>query len=179
MALAACLLGCSPKFDWRVVQSNQGAYSAMYPGKPTSATRDIEVAGKRLPMTMQAARVDDTLFAVGVIALGHDDAELRAQALAVMQSGLLANLQDAAAAAPTVRTVALTSATQPPVALQGVELEASGTTSQDHTPRRLTARLVAVGAHAYQAVVLESGNDARKPKPQEQIEQFFSGFHPF
>jgi hypothetical protein len=63
--------------------------------------------------------------------------------------------------------------------MEGVELQVSGVSPQDQSPRRLTARLVAVGTRAYQAVVLESGDAARDQRQAEQVEQFLTGFHPY
>ncbi|KAF7963640.1 hypothetical protein AWV80_07625 [Cupriavidus sp. UYMU48A] len=178
--LAMALLGaCSPRYDWRTIQSGEGGYAALYPGKPTSAARDVAIAGHKLPMTMQAARVDDTLFAVGVVTLPADDAELRREALAAMQSGLLANLGVHPGDPARTRAVTIQSADQPARPLDGVEVEVSGVSPQDQSPRRLTARLVAVGTRAYQAVVLESGEGARDQRHAEQIEQFLGGFHPY
>ncbi|MGF2507827.1 hypothetical protein ACQUWY_19585, partial [Ralstonia pseudosolanacearum] len=69
----ALLLACSPRYDWRTVQSAEGGYSVDYPGKPTAEARPVIIAGQRLPMTMQAASIDGTLFAVGVVELPADD----------------------------------------------------------------------------------------------------------
>lgn len=177
-AALLALCGCSPRYDWRTIQSGDGAYAALYPGKPTSAARDVAIAGRKLPMTMEAARVDDTLFAVGVVTLPADDEALRREALAAMQAGLLANL-GTASGEPHARPVTVMSADRPGRPLAGVELQASGVSPQDQSPRRLTARLVAVGTRAYQAVVLESGDAARDASQAEQVEQFLGGFHPF
>ena len=54
----ALLLACSPRYDWRTVQSAEGGYSVDYPGKPTAEARPVIIAGQRLPMTMQAASTD-------------------------------------------------------------------------------------------------------------------------
>ncbi|MGT2430995.1 hypothetical protein ACU4HD_24220 [Cupriavidus basilensis] len=83
------LIACSPRYDWRTIQSNEGAYAALYPGKPSGAAREVAIAGRKLPMTMDAARIDETLFAVGVVTLPADDAALRQAALESMQAGLL------------------------------------------------------------------------------------------
>jgi hypothetical protein len=176
--LAFALCACSPRYDWRTIQSGEGAYAALYPGKPTSAARDVTIAGRKLPMTMEAARVDDTLFAVGVVTLPADDEALRREALAAMQAGLLANL-GTPSGEPRARPVTMMSADRPGRPLAGVEVQASGVSPQDQSPRRLTARLVAVGTRAYQAVVLESGDAARDARQAEQVEQFLGGFHPF
>jgi len=178
-ALVLFIAACSPRYDWRTVLSNEGGYAALYPGKPTAATREVAIAGRHLPMTMEAARVDDTLFAVGVLTLPDDDAGQRSEALAAMQAGLLANLGVHAGEAPRARHVKVMSAAQPPLALDGVELEVAAVSPQDQSPRRLTARLVASGRHVYQAVVLEAGDAARDRRQSEQVAQFLDGFHPF
>lgn len=175
LALAAC----SPRYDWRTILSSEGGYTALYPGKPTSAARDVTIAGRQLPMTMEAARIDDTLFAVGVVTLPEDDVALRKQALESMQAGLLANLGAHPAEPARTRAVTIMSAAQPPVALDAVEVQVTGISPQDKSPRRLTARLVASGKHVYQAVVLEAGDAARDQRQAEQVEQFLTGFHPY
>ncbi|MBV8273400.1 MAG: hypothetical protein JO067_14120 [Cupriavidus sp.] len=178
-ALLLALAGCSPRYDWRTIVSNDGQYAAMYPDKPTSAERDVAIAGRKLPMRMEAARIDNTLFAVGVVTLPGDDAELRREALASMQAGLVANLGAHPDTPARSRQVTVMSAAQRPVALEGVEVSVAGVSPQDKSPRRLTARLVASGARVYQAVVLEAGDAARDTRQAEQVDQFLTGFHPF
>jgi len=178
-ALLLALAGCSPRYDWRTIVSNDGQYAAMYPDKPTSAARDVAIAGRKLPMRMEAARIDNTLFAVGVVTLPGDDAELRREALASMQAGLVANLGAHPDSPARSRPVTVMSAAQPPVALDGVEVSVAGVSPQDKSPRRLTARLVASGARVYQAVVVEAGDAARDARQAEQVDQFLTGFHPF
>lgn len=177
--LATLLAACSPRYDWRTTLSSEGAYTALYPARPTGAARDVAIAGRKLPMTMEAARIDDTLFAVGVVTLPEDDAALRKEALASMQSGLMANLGTHPDAPVRTRTVTIMSAAQPAVALDAVEVQVAGVSPQDQSPRRLTARLVASGRHVYQAVVLEAGDAARDLRQAEQVEQFLTGFHPY
>jgi hypothetical protein len=139
----------------------------------------MTVTGRQLPMRMEAARIGDTLFAVGVVSLPADDAVLRRDALTAMQAGLLANLGAHPDTPARSRPVTVMSAAQPPVALDGVEVSVAGVSPQDKSPRRLTARLVASGARVYQAVVLEAGDAARDARQAEQVDQFLSGFHPF
>ena len=178
-ALSAVLSACSPRYDWRTIQSTTGGYAALYPAKPTSAARDVAIAGRRLPMTMEAARIDDTLFAVGVLTLPDDDPVLRKEALSAMQAGLLANLGGAPGQPVQSREVTVMTAAQPPVPLPAVEIQIAAVSPQDQARRRLTARLVASGRKVYQAVVLEAGDAAQDQRQAEQVEQFLSGFHPY
>ncbi|TWG81304.1 hypothetical protein L602_004200000060 [Cupriavidus gilardii J11] len=179
IALCAVLPACSPRYDWRTIQSGEGRYAALYPAKPSQAARDVAIAGRRLPMTMEAARIDDTLFAVGVVTLPDEDPALRKEALDAMQKGLLANLGGALAEPAQTREVTVMSAAQPPVPMPATEIQAAAVSPQDKTRRRLTARLVASGGKVYQAVVLESGDAALDRRQAEQVEQFLSGFHPY
>jgi hypothetical protein len=78
-----------------------------------------------------------------------------------------------------VRDIAVKTAAQPPLSLPAVELIAQGAGGDDPAPRRLTARVVATGKRAYQAVVLESGDAARDARQQEQVDQFLASFHPY
>lgn len=173
-AVCALLMACSPKYDWRTVRSNEGAYVVEYPAKPTADARPITINGQRLPMTMQAASIDGTLFAIGVVELPADDPVWREQAVAALHTGLSANLKGQVLA----KDIAVKTAAQPPRSVPAVELIAQGTGGNDPTPRRLTARVVAVGKRAYQAVVLESGDAARDGRQQEQVDQFLTSFHP-
>lgn len=179
VAAALLLAACSPQYDWRTIQSSEGGYAAMYPGKPTAAARDVTLAGKRLPMTMQATRVDDTLFAVGVVTLPSADPALREQALVSMQAGLASNLGGGPEQTARVRQVTVQSAATPPVPLAGVELHVAGVSGQDGKARRLTARLIGSGNRLYQAVVVEAGPAASDDGQAEQVEQFLTGFHPY
>ena len=64
-----CLAGCSPALNWRVVAQSDGGYSATYPDKPVSVTRQLMLAGLSVPLTLQAATVEGSYYAVGVVDL--------------------------------------------------------------------------------------------------------------
>lgn len=71
IALAA-LSGCSPAMNWRVISNSDFAYSATFPDKPVVASRDLNLAGLKVPLTLQAAVVEGAYFAVGVVELKGD-----------------------------------------------------------------------------------------------------------
>ncbi|WP_421019310.1 hypothetical protein, partial [Klebsiella pneumoniae] len=83
----ALLMACSPKYDWRTVHSSEGAYAVDYPARPTTDARPVAVNGQRLPMTMQAASIEGTLFAIGVVELPADDPVWRQHAVEALRSG--------------------------------------------------------------------------------------------
>lgn len=159
-------MACTPHFDWREVHAADAGYGVMYPAKPTQDARDVSLAGEKLPMLMQAARVDKTLYAVGVVTLPRDDAQLRAAVLADLQRGLLANIGQTDAAPSAVAIKQAGNAASVP----GVAVQATGQAS-DKSERFVAARFVARGLHAYQVVIL-----AQTPPPQDVIDQFFDSF---
>lgn len=70
--LLACfilLAACSPTQNWRVVAQGELGYSATFPDKPVSVTRELNLAGLRVPLTLQAAEVEGVYYAVGVVEL--------------------------------------------------------------------------------------------------------------
>lgn len=72
-AFALLALGaCSPSLNWRVISNSDFAYSATFPDKPVVASRDLNLAGLKVPLTLQAAVVEGTYFAVGVVELKGD-----------------------------------------------------------------------------------------------------------
>ena len=166
LAATMVLAACSPRYDWREVHDKDGGYAATYPAKPTQDAREVKFASGPLPMRMQAARVDAALFAVGVVTLPKDDATLRQAVLAELQHGLLANVNDGAAA--PVQVMVRQAGDAP--AIPGLGVSAQGKAS-DKTERYVAARFVGRGNHVYQVVVL-----ATKAPAKDQVDQFLDSF---
>jgi hypothetical protein len=78
------LAGCSPHFNWREFTSKDASYQVLFPDKPATASRAIDLDGIKTTMTMSAAEVDDILFAVGQAEVG--DAAAASAGLAAMQT---------------------------------------------------------------------------------------------
>jgi hypothetical protein len=158
--LASVLLGaCSPKYNWRDYASPDAPYKVMFPAKPASATRSIDLGGMQLSMTMTAAEVDGATFAVGA-AEAPDEAHART-ALPAMMQALLRNIGagDAQArvhADSTGKTVG--------------EIDATG--ASKGVPVRLVGHFEARGKRVYQVIVLGKAN----AMPPEQVEQFLTSF---
>src|SRR5206468_1898405 len=84
--LAGLLLGaCNPTYNWRDYASPDAPYRVMFPAKPASFTRTIDLDGMQVSMTMTAAEVDGTTFAVGS-AEAPDEAHARAAVPAMVQA---------------------------------------------------------------------------------------------
>jgi hypothetical protein len=90
-ALAGCLLllACSPPFDWREVRGAEAPYVILMPAKPTSSTRNVDLGGGPISMTMSVARAEDISFSITSGKLAQPAA---AEAtLLAMKSSLLRN----------------------------------------------------------------------------------------
>ncbi len=82
--VAALVAGCYPRYDWRDHRPDCAktwcGFVASFPGRVTSATRDVPVGSLRIPLTIDVVSVGDVTFAVGAFDLvpGSDAAEARA-----------------------------------------------------------------------------------------------------
>lgn len=152
--LATLLLGaCNPTYNWREHTNQDGRYKVLFPAKPATFTRPVDVGGLRVEMTMTAAEVDGATFAVGS-AVAPDAARAQA-ALPAMRLALLRNIGagDAAAAAQD-------------------KLRIDATGAVNGKPMRLHGRFEARGERFYQVIVLGPADAV----PAEQVDQFLSSF---
>ena len=156
------LAGCSPHFNWREFTSKDASYQVLFPDKPATATRAIDLDGIKTTMTMSAAEVDDILFAVGQAEVG--DAAAASAGLAAMQTALVRNIGG------TVTRSAAATASHPAGTRITRDIDAVGT--RNGQPTRLVAHFEARGRNLYQVVV---AGPTRAIKP-EQTEQFIGSF---
>ncbi|WP_229491374.1 hypothetical protein [Massilia sp. HP4] len=153
--LAASLLaGCNPAYNWRDHTNQEGRYKVLFPAKPATFTRPVDVDGLRVEMTMTAAEVDGASFAVG--AATAPDAVLARAALPAMRLALLRNIGAAEDAAPSGQ--------------DSLGVDATGTANG--RPMRLHGRFEARGERFYQVIVLGPANAV----PAAQVEQFLTSF---
>ncbi|VXB55094.1 hypothetical protein [Massilia sp. 9I] len=152
-SLAALVLaGCSPTYNWRDYTSSDGSFRVLFPAKPSSHTRPIDLGGIKVDMTMTAAEVEGTTFAVGTAVA--PDAAMAQATLPAMRAALLRNI---GASAPIGETL---------------DVDAVGKGSGG--PVRLVGRFVAKGTRMYQVIVVG------KPgaMPPEHTAQFLTSFAP-
>lgn len=84
------LLGCTPKYDWRVIQSEEYRWSATFPAKPVEVSRTVSMTGVDQPvkLTLRSAKVGEAMFAVGWVA-GEANAE---KIRAALEAAMLKNI---------------------------------------------------------------------------------------
>jgi hypothetical protein len=159
LSLLATLGACSPHYNWREVHGDKLAFSVLLPAKPVSFSRQINLDGIVLEMSMTAAEIDGVSYAVGAAEL--NDAAQIPQALTAMRTALLNNIAGVAQAA-----------TLPGHADGAVEVVADGV-ARGHA-QHLMARLLARDKRIYQVLILGPANHISA----EHAEMFFTSFKP-
>ena len=76
LAFATLVSGCSPEFNWRETRSDEQRFIVLLPARPATMSREIDLEGRRVQMTMTGARVHQAMFTVGAIQLAAPDAGL-------------------------------------------------------------------------------------------------------
>lgn len=146
---SACLLAaCSPKFDWRDYRSPDAPFTALFPGKPASFSREVDLEGVKVQMSMAASEIDGATFAVASAEMA-DAAQARAT-LAVMKQAMLNNIkgsidQEKSASAASANGAGSRQQTS-------IALEAHG--MQNGKPVRLVGRFVAHDKRIYQIIAI-------------------------
>lgn len=151
LLLALTLSACSPKYDWRDYRSGDAPYAVLFPGKPATQTRTVQLDQLTLSMTMSASDIDGVVFAIGSAQLA--DAAQAPAALAAMQRAMVANI-----GGTITRSQAIPGG--------GTEIQASGKSM------RLLGRFVARDRRIYQIVIV---GPAQKIET-ETAETFFTSF---
>ncbi len=157
-ALSLLLAGCSPKYNWRDYASPDAPYRVMFPAKPATFTRTIDLDGMQVAMTMTAAEVDGATFAVG--AAEAPDAARAQAALEAMQVALVRNI--GATVTSQKATADSDRATR--------DVDASGT--RNGATMHLVGHFEARGKRFYQVIAIGRADAL----PAEQVEQFLTSF---
>jgi hypothetical protein len=92
VVVSAVVLGCSPKLDWRAVNTERLGYSALFPEKPKQAERTLPYAGLELQQTLEVTQIDDAIMSITTIAV---PSSINAQAGALLEQVQKAILQSA------------------------------------------------------------------------------------
>lgn len=179
------LVACTPSLDWRTVRSDDLLYEALYPGKPSRAEKTVMFNNQKLTMTMEASRVNDTLFAVGVINIPATAKGIDLKALKdFLQNGMLSNLKTDQAPTPT--TISVKTAGQPSYDLPAQEwvIQGLGPDGQQRLLRfRVVQRNLPDGQiQIYQQSILQSLKNnlaVEKILRSDEHEMFFTGFKPY
>jgi len=92
IVISAVILGCSPKLDWRAVNTEHLGYSALFPEKPKQAERTLPYAGLQLQQTLEVTQIDDAIMSITTIVV---PSSINAQAGALLEQVQKTILQSA------------------------------------------------------------------------------------
>jgi hypothetical protein len=186
LGLLLSVSACSPTLDWRTVRSDDLLYEALYPGKPSRAEKAVMFDGQKLTMTIEASRVENSLYAVGVINVPKDISQKfdTTGFLKYLQTGMLSNLKNSSE--PIEKTVTIKTAGQSSIDLSAKEFLIQGD-GPDAKKRLLRFRIVQRQfpdgqIQIYQQSLLQtiSGEvPLEKLIQTDGHEMFFSGFKPY
>jgi hypothetical protein len=179
---AFLLAACSPKLDWRIVQSPQEGYSALFPGKPEKIERKLPYQNQEIPQTLEAVKIEDDIYSVSAIHLSKDQAALAPKLLEQLQSNLLNRANVSLESALSVDALYQT-ANKQRIATKDyfLEFKSTGAVEQSMRVRWITRIAPDNGAWIYQISVLHTAParvDAKKFFSEEAYSNFFDEFHP-
>jgi uncharacterized Fe-S center protein len=165
LALLA-LAACSPKYNWRDYSSPDAPFRAMFPDKPATHSREIDLDGLKLKMTMTASKVDDTTFAIG--SAEAPDAVRAEAAVAAMKTAMVRNIGATIEREAVGKASSASGATQ--ARSTAIDIVAKG--KQNGQPMRLVGHFESRNQRIYQVIVIGPEKDVK----QEQVDQFMSSF---
>jgi hypothetical protein len=165
-ALSLLLLACSPEFNWRDYSSDAAPYRVMFPDKPSSHTRSVDLDGMKVEMTMTAVQVNGTMFAVGTAVA--PDAASAEKALTAMKTALVNNI------GATIKSEAVgkisSAAGSGGARSAAIDIDATGV--QKGEPMRLVGHFESHDKRFYQVVVMGKAKDLGR----ENVETFMTSF---
>lgn len=163
LASLISLSACSPKYDWREVNDAHAPFVVLFPAKPNYHTKELELDGIRVKMTMAGADIDKLSFAVAYAKIettegnSQKDQQRQERVLNAMQIGMIKNIQGSIVTQtpnPTKNTLQVMGRLQ-----NGKEI-------------KLVGRFVSHGSYVVQAVML---GDEKSFTP-ELLDMFFGSF---
>ncbi len=85
-------MGCSPELNWRVVNNHELQFKATFPDRPVQMAREVRLNNASHVLTLQAAKVDDLMFAVGAISVNNESVTEQHQLKQALYSSMSSNL---------------------------------------------------------------------------------------
>lgn len=182
LAALVFLIACSPRLDWRTVQSPQERYTALFPGKPDKLDRRIPYLDQEFLQVLEAVKIDDDIYSVSTIQLPAN----QSASLSKLLSQLQANLIDRAKASGgdvVVQDAFYKTADKQRLSTQDyfIDLKSNGKSQQLMRVRWINRVASNGDSWIYQISVLHTNAATENAKTffaKEEYENFFSDFVP-
>ena len=176
------LMACSPKLDWRTVQSPQEGYTTLFPGKPDKIERKVSYQAQELMQTLEAVKIDEDIYSISSIYLSKQQADLLATLSEQLKDNLFRSAginQSTVISSDGVYQIA--NHQRIPTKDYFLEFKLTSTTQQAMRVRWITNPTVNGGIWLYQVSILHTGPvqpDVRAFFLAEDRANFFDEFHP-
>ena len=182
LAVAILLVACSPKLDWRTVQSPQERYTALFPGKPDKLERRIPYQDQELLQTLEAVKIDDDIYSISSIRLSVNQTASLSTLLTQLQNNVLERAKATGGIVEEENSTYQTASRQRlPTQDYFIALKSNGNAQQFMRVRWITRPMNDGGVWVYQVSVLHSNantNDAKLFLSKEEYANFFNDFSP-
>ena len=182
LAVFVLLSACSPKLNWRTVQSPEQRYTALFPGKPDKLERLVPYQDQELKQTLEAVKIDDDIYSISSINISAQQAALAPKIIDQLQSNLL---DRAKASGGTVleNDVFYQTSNHQRLATRDyfIAFNANGKAQQLMRVRWITRPAESGSIWIYQVSVLHANAETSEVKvllSKEEYENFFNEFHP-
>ena len=180
LGLVFLISACSPKLDWRTVQSPQEGYSALFPGKPERLDRKIPYAGEIIPQTLEALKIDEDIYSISTVHLTKSQASLATPLLEQLQNILFKRAGvDGATAISADAQYQTTNRQRLPTKDYFLSFKDAGASTQSMRVRWITRVSANGDTWIYQISVLHmapSGKEAKQYFSEEPYTNFFDEF---
>ena len=182
LAAIVLLAACSPKLDWRIVQSPQERYVALFPGKPDKLVRRISYQDQELNQTLEAVKIDDDIYSISSIQVPVTQASSVEKIIMQLKNNLLERAK--ASGGNVLEESALYQASNRqklPTIDYFISFNVNGKEQQQMRVRWITRQAINGDSWVYQVSVLHAntdGGDAKLLLSKEEYANFFNEFYP-
>ena len=176
------LAACSPKLDWRTVQSPQERYTALFPGKPDKLERRIPYQEQELKQTLEAVKIDDDIYSISSEQVPLNQAAATEKIILQLKNNLLERAKASGGKVDEeVATYQASNRQRLPTTDYFITFKSNGKTQQQMKVRWITRQASNGDAWIYQLSVLHANantDDVKTFLSKEEYANFFSEFYP-
>jgi len=184
VVLAACifLVACSPKLNWRTVQSPEQRYTALFPGKPDKLERLILYQDQEFKQTLEAVKIADDIYSISSLQVPLNQSDSAQKIIDQLHSNLLDRAKASGGTVLTEDVFYQTGSRQRlPIKDYFIAFSSNGKVQQTMRVRWIVRSVEGSGIWIYQVSVLHANadiSDAKVALSKEEYANFFNEFHP-
>ena len=182
IAIIVLLAACSPKLDWRTVQSPQQRYTALFPGKPDKLERRIPYQDQELKQTLEAVKIDNDIYSISSVQVPPNQAAATEKIITQLKNNLLERAKVSGGMVVEENASYQASNRQRlPTTDYFITFKSNGKTQQQMKVRWITRQASNGDAWIYQVSVLHGNantDDVKTLLSKEEYANFFNEFYP-